>query len=210
MTSLYLGLLALGVVLGALLFSPLLKSKMHFKYGAIGTLCFALLSVGAYSLLGSPQYILWQEAQAERASAAKEKAEALNKKLAEDSENPALHIEMAEAKTDMGQMDEAIAHLKKAVLLSGGHPDVILMLAKAEILKNSGRVNDSAREALRIVLLQNPEALEAQFLLALDAEQNNRLEDAKNLYTLLSKQKKLPEAMHNEVQARLKALGSMR
>ena len=81
-----------------------------------------------------------------------------------------------------------VAKSRQAVLASNGAPEAILHYAKALILSAGGVITPESKKSLEMVILQSPDNLEAQFLLALEhAQQGDKSLTIKALNRLLPK-----------------------
>ncbi len=208
MIALYALLSCLGLVVFSLLFWPLISSRTTALRGIAATLLCTALCVGLYSVVGTPQYAEWEKAANDRAEHAKNALKRAQEALTANPKDPIAHVEAARALMDMQQPKAAIAHLKQAAIITQGTPEVLLMLGKAELFANGGIINQPARNAFKIVLLQVPDSTEARFYLALDTEQQGETARARKTYQELLASPNLPAALREAVQTQLTELES--
>ncbi len=83
----------------------------------------------------------------------------------ENPEDPEMWAGLGAAFMDAEQYPAAVNAFKQAVLYSGGHPEWIIRLVKAQIMEANGVVTQDAKQGLQIVLTLQPDNAEAQRLL---------------------------------------------
>lgn len=154
-------------------------------------LLFFIGGLGLYLWLGSPQLPrMLAEYRAREAAMASEIA-ALERAAREQPETLEHWVKLAEAHNSLQRYGLAAEAYKKAVLLSGGEPNVIFAYARALILSEGGRITPEAKKSLEMVLLQWPGHPESRYFLALERQQAGDKAGAEKEFKALARE--LPE-----------------
>ncbi len=104
-----------------------------------------------------------------------------------------------------GRHAEAAEEFRKAVLYSGGRPDLILNYATAQIFAAGGTVTEDALKSIEMVLLVTPQEPKARYFKAMYLQQNGKNKDAEALFLSLKSSLKpndsliplIDERLHN-------------
>ncbi len=164
---------------------------------------FFLGGFGLYQLLGTPEIVPLLKAREEKLAEIKETVLRRSQEVQSDPKNLGAWVELGQSFMEIGQFDGAANAFKQAVLISEGHPAIIMAYAKAQIAAADGKVTDQAKKGLEMVLLQEPENQEARYWLIVRQLQDGRQEDAmrsmKELYRSLPDDSPLKERINRQI-----------
>lgn len=198
MTPLFLVLLFISIALCGILFLPAIKARKSGNN--ISLLQPALLSgiilIGSFTLyafIGSPKIL---PKLAEYDSFKEETLiviRGINEAIKKSPDNPKIYADLGDAYSSIQNFKEAKEAYKAAVLLSNGAPEYILSLGRTEMALAGGEVNEEARKAFEMVLLQDKNNLMARYYVAIGKKQaGNHPQARKDFENLL---KDLPEGI---------------
>ncbi len=182
MTTLLIILALIAVAVCGLLFLPFLKRSSTMKRSitppVLASLFVLGVTFGLYSFMGSPRLLPILDQHEQKVEDLEQQMIQLESEVAKTPDDIALKIALGDVYTEMGRHRDAVATFKQAVLLSKGDPAVILKLGKAEMAVAAGEINDPARKAFEMVLLQDPSNLQARYYVALGLKQQGKNADA--------------------------------
>ena len=191
MSELFVILMVIGLMVCGLLFIPTLQNRKTTgqNSGLIKPILLSLfvlvLSLGLYGVIGSPRIIPklaeYEGFKQETLTVIR----GINEAIKKSPDNPKIYADLAEAYTSIQEFSQAKEALKAAVLLSKGNPDYILALGKAEMSAANGEVNDAAKKAFEMVLIQDKTNISARFYLALGQKQSGDMDAAKKAFEAL-------------------------
>lgn len=189
-----------GIGAATVLLWPLRPKRLMFLCGVF---CFASAALALYAYLGAP-LLLPQLAQHRAETAALEtRINVAQSALKQDAENIGAWAELGQALMERGAFSQSAEAYKRAVLLSGGHPPLILQYAKAQIFEANGNVTEAARRGLLIVRSADPRNPEAQYFLALADAQDGKPEKAmpvfKKLYRTLPQDSPIRQLLARQI-----------
>lgn len=131
-----------------------------------------------YSMTGAPRLLeLLDERSVMRAEALAE-ATKIQNEIKNSPKNPELWMRLGLAQMQLDDLEAAMEAFRQAVVHSRGKPQALLLLAKGHIAYGGGTVTTEAKRALEMVLLQQPQNLEARYLTALYFSQQKQKEQA--------------------------------
>lgn len=162
MTTLYILLFLITGAALAVLLTPVWENK---KLCAVIAAGFFVAAFGLYHLLGAPEIISLMQAREVKLAGLKEVIVRRSDEVKADPNNLAAWVELGESFMETGQFSAAANAFKQAVLISRGHPTLIMAYAKALIAEADGKVTDDAKKALEMVVLQEPKNDEARYWL---------------------------------------------
>ncbi len=110
----------------------------------------------------------------------------IRQKLVTQPQSISLWIESGLAQLELEKYDRAAASFRKATLLSGGAPEILLLYAKALTLEAHGTVTPDAAKAFSMVLLQDPDNIEARYFIAMKNNQQGKSEVAQKMLMEIS------------------------
>lgn len=147
------------------------------SYIAITT-TFLLASLALYHQFGNPDILPLLDdykANQEQAHATVISESEIIKK---EPKNLEAWIRLGQAFAELRQWKPAANAFKQTVLLSEGHPDLIMSYARAMIMDEDGKVSDASKKSLEMVLLQKPEHPEAHYYMNVRLLQDGKTEEA--------------------------------
>lgn len=175
----------LGFILAAALIL-LLWPQRHSKVALPVALYLVVTCAGIYAMVGSPRILPLLAERQERMARVQQSILTHSETVKADPKNLRAWVELGQAFIETGQFDAAANALRRAVVLSGGEPSLILAYAKSTILHENGKVSDHARKSLEMVLLQDAKNPEARYWINVrrlqDGDSAQAMQDMKALY----------------------------
>lgn len=183
------GIIALFVAVILLL--PVRNIEVAGKRGFV--LLFLLIVAGGgmavYSVVGSPEILSLLAQREEKITRLKDNITKNAALVKATPDNLRAWVEIGDDFMETGQFSAARNAFRRAVLLSGGNPILIMAYARAMIAEADGKITDDAKKSIDMVLLLSPENEEARYFTAVWKLQNgdtkNAMSDMKNLYRSL-------------------------
>ncbi len=123
---------------------------------AIMLLAMAGGSAGLYYALGAPGWIEPINEQRAHHAHIRERIFTLTTQAEAEPQDAHILFALGETWLQAGEAERAIDPLRKAVLISGGQPDVIATYAAALVMENDGIVNEQAADSIAMALTLNP------------------------------------------------------
>jgi cytochrome c-type biogenesis protein CcmH len=114
-----------------------------------------------------------------------------SKTIKKEPRNLEAWIRLGQAFAELRQWKPAANAFKQTVLLSEGHPDLIMSYARTMIMYEDGKVSDASKKSLEMVLLQKPEHPEARYYMNVRLLQDGKTEEA--MAAMKALYKSLPE-----------------
>ena len=190
----YLIFLFISLVLVALLLTPILRSENFSRSQKkwlllVFVFVFSGGSLGLYSYFGAPEIIPALAKRDDRLTQLKSDIKQNSEIIKVEPKNLKAWIALGDNFMETGQFSSARNAFKQTVLLSGGHPVLIMALARAIIAEEDGKVSDEAATSLKMVLMLDAENEEARYFLALrkfqTGDTQNAMQEMKTLYQSL-------------------------
>lgn len=201
-----LALLLLAAI--ALLLVPVMKDSalpraQRQRFAAAVSIFFLLGGPGLYALLGAPKLVpVIAEHNAHMQKLHKDMQAQLDAAEA-NPRNLDAWVELGRIYMEAGQYKNAAHAFRQAVILSQGHPMVILAYATAMIYDDDGKISDDAKKALDMVLLQQPDNAEARYFLVLrmlqDGQTKQAMKAMKELYRSLPENSPLKGTIDKQI-----------
>lgn len=170
----YLPLLGIALFLLAVLAVlawPWLRIPATREKAVVSVLVALFLSLALYLHVGSPFLQPELENQKQKHAQVTDAVEKLQARLRQDGDDVALWAQLGAAYIEMEHYPQAVAALKKAVQLSEGQPQLVLMYGKAQMLAADGKITAEAKQAFELAALLMPDNPDPLFLLALERMQ---------------------------------------
>ena len=171
----------LCAVATACLVLPLWNNHQSLNKGiALGLLVFLPLgSLGLYSVLGNTLLLTqpWRALPSNEATLVESVALA-RKRLQQDDHNVELMLAVARGEMLLDRYEEAIDLYRQALAIAGLVPQVVIPLAQSRISRNQGYIDDETVALLQQVRADYPGNVDAVWMLALAAEQNDDIAQA--------------------------------
>lgn len=176
---------ALFVLLLPLWKNPDMPKPLRRRIVACIAAVFYIGSLGLYALLGAPGIVPLIEEHNKQLASLQESIAAQSREIQASPKDLGAWVGLGQSLMATGQYKSAAGAFRRAVVLSGGNPLLLLAYASALISDAGGKVTDDARQTLQMVLLQQPENPEARYLLAVRLLQEGKTEAAmKNMKEL--------------------------
>jgi len=177
MTTLFIILAAIGIAVCGLLFIPTLQAckngeKASLLKPAIISLFVMASSLLIYGTIGSPKLMPRLAEYEDFGDEVRGAIEGINDAIKKSPGDAKLYADLGTAYNALQKFVEAREAFRAAVLLSKGNPDYIMALGRAEMAAADGQVNDAAKKAFEMVLLQDKTNLMARYYLALGKKQS--------------------------------------
>lgn len=183
--ALYALLIAITLLAAACLVLPLWgtawRSRRHPPALFTGLLIIAFFftaGFGLYHVFGQAPLLPQIAERSERLRHSRQTAAALQRQAALDPDDAALWVRLGLTQLELGRYGQTAEAFRRATLLSGGAPDILLLYAKALTLQAGGAVTPDAKAAFSMVKLQSPENREARFFLIMERKQRGEEEEA--------------------------------
>jgi len=194
------GLLLLCVL--APLVVPMVRGGQRKQALWLG-LCIVIASVVLYAVLGSPRVIPEASAHMARLRELREQIEVTSAIIQKNPKNLEAWLTMSQAFSDSGDYAAAANGFKQAVLVSKGHPRIIMAYAEALVLQADGVVTQPAKKSIDIALMISPDLPLARYYQAVWLLQENRQPEAmiimKKLYHELPDDSSLKRRMKAQI-----------
>ena len=197
MSELFLVMLALLALLGL----PLWCADR--KNGVVALALVSVVAMGMYAVSGSPRVVPLVTEYRRDMAALDATIAASSAMLAANPKNLEAWLTLSQALMDTGDFTAAAEGFKQAVLLSHGHPRIIMGYAEAQVLAAEGQVTDSAKRSIEAALIIDKTMPLARYYNALWLLQNGRQPDAmaemKKLYNELPDSDPLKQRMKEQI-----------
>ena len=174
-------ILILVLILGILLW-PVRAQK---QLCAIISVVFIVSAFGIYALVGTPQIVPLMAAHDEKMATLKTSILAHSEAVKINPKDISAWLLLGGDFMEAGQYGKAANAFKQAVLLSNGDPIAILAYAEAMIFEAEGKVSDSAKKSLDMVLLQDAKNSQARYYSAVYELQQGNTEKAMKMMKAL-------------------------
>lgn len=186
----------------ALLLWPLWRDGERMKAAQLG-LGIAVSSVLLYGWFGAYKLVPQLEEYHAEMSALREQIIATSEIVKQHPDNLDAWLTLGEAFSDSGDYNAAAHAFKQAVLLSKGHPRIIIAYAEALILQAEGSVTDDANRSIDMALMLDPSLPLARYYKAVWHLQHENTAQAmhmmKQLYAELPEDSSLKKRMKAEI-----------
>ncbi len=172
MTAMLLWCAPLALLVSVTLAAPALKAaSLPFKRRLLLALsiagCVFTGGLALYGFLGAAQWIEPIAAQREEHAALRKEISQLHDATLADPADAQAWQQLGMAWMEAQNPPQAVEALRKAVLSSGGQPDIIARYAAALVLANGGVVGEDAQDSIAMALKLDPEQPLARELEAL-------------------------------------------
>lgn len=198
MSMVFSTLASIGIGISALLALPLWHISLANRHKLILTVAVVafvtLSSLALYSQLGSSQTIDLIAQQQHESLLMEHEKKKLETALSREPNRAELYAQLGQIYMRKHAFFMAATVFKKAVLLSNGNPEYVLLFAKASIMQNGGEVNAEAMRSLEIVAMLDLGNQEAQFFHALGYMQSHDYKKARKLFHTLLKNPQITDA----------------
>jgi cytochrome c-type biogenesis protein CcmH len=131
-----------------------------------------------YLLVGSPLIIDAIAVRDEKMTALKNEIQVYAQTVKSNPKDQNAWVMLGQAFLETGQFSAASNAFRQSVLLSNGHPMLLLAYAKSLVLAADGTVTDDAKKALEMVLLQDKQNPDARYFMALYNLQKGNMPEA--------------------------------
>jgi len=197
-------LITLGLFLLAILVVLLLPLwRVDRKNAVLVAVIVSAIAIFLYGFTGSPRVV-------PLVAAYRTDMESLDKAIAATSEMITLNpnnleawLTLSQMLMDKGDYAAAAEGFRRAVLLSHGHPRIIIGYAEALILVAEGRVTDKAKESINAALLVDKEMPLARYYDAVwklqNGKQDEAMQEMKALYHELPDTDPLKQKMKEQI-----------
>lgn len=172
---LYSSLLVVLLLVLAVLLWP---ARAHRRFVLAAAAVITLFACGLYAYVGAPQVVPLLEERQVRLGELKALIVEHSEKVKQNPKALESWIALGQAFGETGQYGAAANAFKQAVVLSHGEPQLILAYARSEILEAEGKVTDSAKKSLQMVVLQEPQNPEARYWLIVRKLQDGNAQEA--------------------------------
>ncbi|MFO0389228.1 MAG: tetratricopeptide repeat protein [Alphaproteobacteria bacterium] len=139
---------------------------------------FLMASLALYHQFGNPDILPLLDDYKNNQEKARATVTSESETIKKDPKNLEAWIRLGQAFAELRQWKPAANAFKQTVLLSEGHPDLIMSYARAMIMDEDGKVSDASKKSLEMVLLQKPEHPEARYYMNVRLLQDGKTEDA--------------------------------
>ena len=165
---------------------------------------FVLLgSIALYAAVGSPRVVPLALEYNARIKELHEQIKVTSALIKEHPDNLEAWLTLAQAFSDSGDYAAAANGFKQAVLLSKGHPRIIMAYAEAIIMQAEGVVTDQAKKSIDIALMMDPNLPLGRYYTAVWLLQENRQSEAmammKKLYRELPEDSSLKKKIKSQI-----------
>lgn len=113
--------------------------------------------IGLYHFLGASAWIDAIGTQRDQQAKLRAGIARLEREILNTPQDAQVWRQLGAAWLEAGDAAQAIAPLRRAVLISGGHPDIIAEYAAALVMNNGGTVNEDALASIAMALKLDPE-----------------------------------------------------
>ncbi|MBI1236930.1 MAG: hypothetical protein GC188_09640 [Alphaproteobacteria bacterium] len=183
MYNAYLMLLLFALAACAFLLWPVRRQRL---FCGVVTIAVLAGSFAGYRAAGEPEIVALMERHTEQLAEADAVIFTESARVEQGKDNLESQIRLGQAYAMKRDWKAAADAFKRAVLLSDGHPDLIMAYARAMIMSEDGNISDHSKQSLNMVILQKPDHAEARYYLAVrtlqDGETETAMRDMKALY----------------------------
>lgn len=134
-----------------------------------------VFTAALYWYLGAPEVVRLEEERQAELEAAKPEIHRLEEELKANPKDAAAWAALGQKYMEIARYTASSEAYRRAVLLSGGHPALILQYNKALIFAANGEVSDKANEGMAMVLKLDPGNPEARYFMALHKFQQGEI-----------------------------------
>ena len=202
MTLLIIAMAVLLVAVLALLLLPMARSGAWRAAAPLAVLV-SVSSVLLYALFGAPRVVPLADAHHAEIKALHEQIGVSSTLVKQQPENLEAWLTLSQSYADIGDYARAATGFRQAVLLSKGHPRIIMAYAEALIMQEGGRVTPAAKKSIDIALMIDPKLPLARYYKAVWLLQNDRQPEAmeviKTLYHELPDNSSLKKRMKAQI-----------
>ncbi|MDX2074508.1 MAG: hypothetical protein SFX19_09140 [Alphaproteobacteria bacterium] len=160
-------------------------------------------SVLVYALCGSPRVVPLAEEHNAELRALYAQIKTTSALIEKQPQNLEAWLTLAQAFSDAGDYAAAANGFKQAVLLSKGHPRIIMAYAESLILQADGVVTDAAKKSIDIALMIDPQLPLTRYYQAVwllqEGRQPEAMEMMKTLYHELPDDSSLKKRMKAQI-----------
>ncbi len=175
------------------------EKKSALRYAAIISMSSLLL----YALWGSPRVVAPMMERSAELQALQEQIKVTSALIKENPNNLDAWLTLAQAFSDSGDYTAAANGFKQAVLISKGHPRIIMAYAESLILQAGGEVTPAAKKSIDIALMIDPKLPLARYYKAIwllqEKRQPEAMEMMKTLYHELPDDSSLKKRMKAQI-----------
>ena len=130
--------------------------------------------IGLYTLLGAEEWVDAIDTQRVQQRTLRSEIKHLQRQTQNTPEDAQTWRQLGAAWLEAGDASQAVPSLRRAVLASGGQPDIIAEYAAALVMNNNGIVNEDAVDSIAMALKLDPEHPLARKLETLWHEQQSK------------------------------------
>jgi cytochrome c-type biogenesis protein CcmH len=181
---------------------PMIRSGQK-KQAYILALFIFVASIGLYALWGSPRVVPEATRYHVRIQELYQQIEENSALIKQNPQNLEAWLTMAQAFSDAGNYEASARGFKQAVLLSKGHPRIIMAYAESLISQQGGMVSEQAKKSIDIALMLSPDLPLARYYNAVWLLQENRnseaMKEMRKLYNELPEDSSLKKRMKEQI-----------
>lgn len=201
--SALLAALALMLLLTlALVFAPSIRER-GVRQAIVPAMIAGLIACLLYAFLGGSVVIPMMKRLGEQQALAAQEVSQAEGKLREAPKDPASWVLHGQALERSGDYAGAANSYREAVLLSKGHPRVVMAYAEALTLAAGGTVTPKAKQSIDIALMLDPGMPIARYYNAVWMLQNDQapqaMQEMKKLYRELPDDSPLKQKMNEQI-----------
>lgn len=197
-----LGMTVLLLAVLAILLLPLIRAGEQKSAGTYALLI-TIGSVFLYALWGSPRVVMPIMERNAELHALQQQIALTSAIIQQHPNNLDAWLTLAQAFSDSGDYAAAANGFRQAVLLSKGHPRIIIAYAESLILQSEGVVTPAAKKSIDIALMIDPKLPLARYYKAVWLLQENQpaeaMEMMKTLYHELPDDSSLKKRMKAQI-----------
>lgn len=164
---------------------PWLREKPSRDKAVTAVLVAFFLSMALYLHVGAPFMLRDIAEQQSHQREVTTQLASLQEQAASAPESAEAWAKLGALYIEMERYAEAAEALKQAVQLSEGHPQLILMYGKAQMMAADGKITPEARQSFEMAAMLMPENPDPRFLLAVERMQSGDREGAKEKLSAL-------------------------
>lgn len=193
---------ALLLVTLAVVLTPLWRSGAR-KMALLLALALSLAISAIYAHLGSPRLVELADARNVEMQALYEQIRVTSALVKAQPQNLEAWLTLSQAFFDVGDYAAAANGFKQAVLLSKGHPRIIMAYAESLIMQDGGAVGAQAKKSIDIALMIDPKLPLARYYNAVwllqAGKQQEAMQEMKTLYHELPEDSSLKKRMKEQI-----------